>query len=213
LWSVANSVARITVGDSTDTVNGVPNQILNALPFASANDPRLPVLSGKVTNPVVATEDVSTPAFLSQLWKGQFDPLVLASGVDARMIEAEAAFNANGGTAGDITNMMTILNAIRAAPPALAAFQPAAMAALPTPPDKPTALQVLFREKAFWTFGRGQRLPDLRRLIRQYGLTEDKVFPKGVFFKGGNYGTDVNMPIPNSESVNPLFTGCIDRKA
>ena len=214
LWSVANSTARITVGDSFDIVNGQANLIGNALPFASANDPRLPVLSGNVTTPKVGAEDVSTPMFLSQLWKGQFDPLVLASGIDARLIEAEAAFNANGGTAGDINNMMTILNALRASQPSIGLYAVPAMAALPTPPDKPTALQVLFREKAFWTFGRGQRLQDLRRLIRQYGLTETQVFPTGVYFKGGVYGHDVNLQVPTSEhNGNPNFTACLDRNA
>lgn len=213
LWLVANSVARITVGDSFDIVNGVPNRIGNALPFASANDPRLPVLSGNVTSPKVSAEDVSTPMFLSQLWKGQFDPLVYASGVDARLIEAEAALNANGGSAGDIANMMTILNNLRAAQPSLAAFAVPAMAALPTPPDKPSAVALLFREKAFWTFGRGQRLPDLRRMIRQYHFTETQVFPTGVFFKGGVYGHDVNLQVPSSEQANPNFSACLDRNA
>jgi starch-binding outer membrane protein, SusD/RagB family len=213
LWSVANSVARITVGDSFDIVNGATNIIGNALPFASANDPRLPVLSGNVTTPKVSAEDVSTPMFLSQLWKGQFDPLVYASGVDARLIEAEAALNANGGTAGDIANMMTILNNLRAAQPSLAAFAVPAMAALPTPATKAAAVALLFREKAFWTFGRGQRLPDLRRLIRQYGLTETQVFPTGVFFKGGVYGHDVNLQVPSSEQANPNFSACLDRNA
>jgi len=59
----------------------------------------------------------------------------------------------------------------------------------------------------------GQRLPDLRRLVRQYGRTDDKVFPTGTYFKGGNYGTDENFPVPSSEQVNPLFHGCLDRKA
>jgi len=75
------------------------------------------------------------------------------------------------------------------------------------------ATSLLFREKAFWTFGRGQRLPDLRRLIRQYGRTQDVVFPAGLYFKGGSYGTDVNFPVPSSEAVNPLYHGCLDRSA
>ena len=87
------------------------------------------------------------------------------------------------------------------------------MATLATPATKDAATSLLFREKAFWTFGRGQRLPDLRRLIRQYGRTEEQVFPSGVFFKGGTYGTDVNFPVPSSEQVNPLFSSCLDRKA
>jgi hypothetical protein len=111
--------------------------------------------------------------------------------------------------------MTAILNALRTGTPrpALAAFTVVAMPALATPATKAAAVSLFFRESAFWTFGRGQRLPAMRRMIRLYGLTEDVVFPKGNFFKGGQYGTDVNFPVPNSESVNPLFTGCIDRKA
>src|SRR5213076_3016057 len=118
----------ITVGDSFDFVGGTKNLIINALPFASANDPRLPILSGLVTNPVVTAEDQATPMFLSQLWKGQFDPLILASGIDARLIEAEAALNANGGTAADISNMTTILNTLRTVRPlSIAAYAVPAM--------------------------------------------------------------------------------------
>ena len=58
-----------------------------------------------------------------------------------------------------------------------------------------------FREKAFWTFGRGQRLNDLRRLVRQYGRTQDKVFPSGQDYKGGTYGSDVNFPVPDAERI------------
>jgi starch-binding outer membrane protein, SusD/RagB family len=130
------------------------------------------------------------------------------------LIEAEAALNANGGTAADISNMMTILNALRVSQPSIGLYAVPAMGALPTPPNKASAIQVLFREKAFWTFGRGQRLPDLRRLIRQYGLPETSVFPTGVYFKGGAYGHDVNLQVPVSEhNGNPNFTACLDRNA
>jgi hypothetical protein len=50
-------------------------------------------------------------------------------------------------------------------------------------------------------------------LIRQYGRTEDKVFPSGEHYKGGTYGTDVNFPVPDDEKYNPQFKGCIDRNA
>ena len=113
----------------------------------------------------------------------------------------------------DINGMMTILNALRAASPTIAMTKIPVMAPLPTPANKTDATSLLFREKAFWTFGRGQRLPDLRRLVRQYGRTDAQVFPTGAYFKGGNYGTDENFPIPSQEQVNPLFTSCIDRKA
>jgi hypothetical protein len=62
-------------------------------------------------------------------------------------------------------------------------------------------------------FGRGQRLSDLRRLIRQYGRTQDQVFPTGAFHKGGNFGADVKLPVPDAELTNPNFKGCLDRKA
>jgi hypothetical protein len=84
---------------------------------------------------------------------------------------------------------------------------------LAVPGSKTAAEDLFFREKGFWTFGRGQRMSDLRRLIRQYGRTQDKVFPTGVYFKGGNYGTDVNFAIPDAELLNPNFKGCIDRNA
>ena len=208
IWSLVNSIARITVSDSQDTFNGQPNVIQNALPFVSAQDPRVPTISGQASTPKIPAEDGTTPVFLALNYKNQTDPAILASGVDARLFEAEAKL-----AAGDIPGMMTILNTLRAAKPSLGTIAIPALPALPTPATTADAVTLLFRERGFWTFGRGIRLPDLRRLIRQYGRTEDKVFPKGNFFKGGTYGSDVNVPIPSSEQANPLFTACLDRKA
>ena len=94
-------------------------------------------------------------------------------------------------------------------------FAVPAMAALAAPAAGAPAIDLYFREKAFWQFGRGPRLGDLRRLIRQYGRTQDNVFPTGAFHKNGGppYGTDVNLPVTDNEKTNPLFTGCIDRSA
>ena len=50
-------------------------------------------------------------------------------------------------------------------------------------------------------------------MIRQYGFTQDQVFPTGTFFKGGSYGTDVNFPITTDEYNNPNYKGCTDRRA
>lgn len=210
-WTLNNSVARVSVGDSFKVVGGQSIVIQNALPFASANDPRVPVLLGSAQTPKVAAEDgITTPLWLGGLWKGQYDPMVLASGIDARLYEAEAALQAN-----DINGMATILNKLRAdaALITIGAYKMVTMPALPVPTTKDAAINLLFREKAFWTFGRGQRLPDLRRLVRQYGRADNQVFPTGPYFKGGNYGTDENFPIPSQEQVNPLFTQCLDRKA
>ena len=44
---------------------------------------------------------------------------------------------------------------------------------------------------------------NLRRLVRQYGMDQSQVFPVGAWHKGGNYGSDVNMPVPQAEENNP----------
>ncbi len=207
LWTLNNFIARITVSDSFDIVNGAENVVANALPFASAGDPRVPVARGEDVDPPVVAEDGTTEQFV-QLLFGRDGPIPVVSGIDARMIEAEAKLNAP-----DIPGMMAILNSLRETPPAIGAYQPAAMGALPDPVGQEDATSVFFREKAFWTFGRGQRLGDLRRLIRQYGRTQDEVFPTGLYVKGGSYGTDVNFPVDDDELANPLFKGCTDRAA
>src|SRR4051812_18387561 len=168
VWFLNNSVSRITVADSFDLYNGQVNLIKNNLPFASANDPRVPVVTG--ASQKLQSEDGTTPLFLQQIWKNRDDPIVMAGGLDARLIEAEAKL-----VAGDYAGMMTILNALRAAPPRNGTYQPTALPALATPTTKDAATNLYFREKGFWTFGRGQRLGDLRRLIRQYGRTQDQV--------------------------------------
>ena len=208
IWNLVNSIARVTVGDSVDVINGTRTTIPNALPFVSANDPRVPTQSGATANPIIGAEDQSTPVFLNLLVKNQFDPIVIASGIDARLVEAEARLNAN-----DIPGMMTIStrSAPRSRRSAIVAIP--ALAPLPTPADQNSATSLFFREKAFWTFGRGQRLQDMRRLVRQYKRTDAQVFPTGPYFKGGSYGTDENFPVPSSEQVNPNFSACLDRNA
>jgi hypothetical protein len=174
MWSLNNSTARISVADSFDIISGQPNVIKNALPFASSRDPRVPVANGDSTSPRVLAEDgVTKPFYVGLLYRGQFDPLVLASGIDARLYEAEARLAAN-----DIAGMMTILNTLRTGTPrpTIGITSVPAMATLATPATKDAATSLLFREKAFWTFGRGQRLPDLRRLIQSavFGVSGSK---------------------------------------
>lgn len=209
IWSLNTSAKRWTVGDSLDG-SGL---IKNAIPFASAKDPRVPV-TGSSTGTSAAGRgfDNSTNFITVNLW-GRTDPTAIVSGIDARLIEAEARLKA-----GDIAGMVTILNALRAAPQNLgqvngAAVNSPVMAALATPATQDDAVNLYFREKAFWTYARGQRLGDLRRLIRQYGRTQDQVFPVGTFFKGGTYGTDVNFPIHIDEQNNPIYKSCTDRNA
>jgi hypothetical protein len=97
-WIMGPSVKRYTVGDSVN----VAGRILNVIPFAQLNDPRV-----SVTNTGTKAEDNITTFFQVNNW-GRDDPVPPLSGIDARLIEAEAKLQAN-----DIAGMMTILNALR----------------------------------------------------------------------------------------------------
>jgi hypothetical protein len=103
--------------------------------------------------------------------------------------------------------MTTILNDLRAAQ---------GLDPLDQPGTQAEGVDLLFAERAFWMFATGHRLGDMRRLIRQYsqfGKSEDTVFPSGSYIKGGNYGDDVNLPIPQEEGNNPNGGECLDRNA
>ena len=188
LWLQSVSLRRYVMGDVEGT---------NGLNFITANDPRLPVAIPSLPNSFDNTlQNVPAPT----LWNSRDSSVVIASGIEARLIEAEAALRA-----GDAVTYLAKLNAARATR--------AGLAPLDDPGTDPARVDLLFRERAFWLFSTGHRLGDLRRLIRQYGRNSESVFPTGVWFKGGTYGTDVNFPVPFSENNNPNFTGCLDRAA
>jgi starch-binding outer membrane protein, SusD/RagB family len=136
-------------------------------------------------------------------------PVVLAGGVEARLIELEAQLQANTQAARDA--VFAGLNNLRAT-----AISPA-MAPLPTAPTtQNAAVDLLFQERAYWMWLTGHRLGDLRRLIRQYGRSANSVFPTGDTPPGvaaNTYGDDVNFIIPRDEANNPNFTGCLNRDA
>ncbi len=202
LWGQGLSSRRYSVGDSIEgNQRNIP--VANALPFSSARDPRLPVTiptSGSING-----QDGQTYTRTTAMW-GQVTSVDVANGIDARLIEAEVALKA-----GNTTSWLSILNALRAAPPKLGEIQPAVLPPLADPGTPEARVSLLFREKAFWTFSRGQRLGDMRRLIKFYGRTEQNTFPQGVHYKGGNYGKDVNLPVSTAERNNPNFKGCTDR--
>ncbi len=209
LWSQPFSQRRYSVGDSLEgNARNLP--IANAIPFGSANDPRVPVAytiqNGKDT---VKAQDGFTFSRTTTLW-AQSTTVPILSGVDARMVEAEA-FLAAGNTA----SWLSTLNTIRATPPKLGTvtLTGSQLPALTDPGTAAARVNLTFREKAFWTFSRGQRLGDLRRLIRQYGRTPANTFPTGTHYRGPVYGADVNLPVPADELNNPNFKGCIDRNA
>ena len=192
-------------GNSTRQNNGIWNYTFNVfafgvsdaeggngLPFASADDPRV-----KVFDTGDVGFDGETP-FLEQLkYNDKTSDVALASGTEARLIQAEAALQA-----GDASGMLSILNTLRAG---------IGMPTLTDPGSQAGRVTLLFTERAYWLYLTSHRLGDLRRLVRQYGRGVETVFPTGEYFKGGTYGTDVNFPVPQAEKNNPNFSACIDR--
>jgi len=199
IWSLNNSNRRYSVSAAEGG---------NGLNFATAKDPRLPVCQGgdslcKVNGVTQASrDDLGKPFTVQLIWPTAASPVTIVSGIEARMIEAEAQQ-----AAGDPAGAIATLNAARAT---ITGLTP-----LSDPGTASGEIDQIFRERAFWLFSTGHRLGDLRRLIRQYGRSADTVFPVGPWHKGGNYGTDVNIPIPQAEQNNPNVPAntCLDRNA
>lgn len=199
-----------------------------AVGFASANDPRVPVVGTTLapgTSPTAAqggpTAFDGTRA-VRQLVFGQFTRNHVVSALDARLMSAEVDLRA-----GSYAAMTAKLNALRATTYPISpvvTYNANALPALAVPTTANAAARLFFREKAFWTFGRGQRMSDLRRMLRQYGApygfaNDDAVFPSGISnLNAAAFEHAVNFAIPDAERTNPNVvagadqTMCVDRK-
>ena len=195
-WTFNNSARRYSVSTGEGG---------NGLDFATAGDPRVPTCQGgdATCRAIGVTQtrrddNTSGPLYIQRLWPARDSSVALVSGVEARLIEAEAQL------AADPTGASTLitLNALRA-PTGTGSGGVAGLAPLADAGSPAARENQLFRERAFWLFGRGHRVGDLRRLIRDYGRAPATVFPTGAWHKGGSYGTDVNLPIPEAERNNP----------
>lgn len=135
--------------------------------------------------------------------------VVLADGIEARLIEAEAILQ--GGTQANRDAVLVILNNLRAT--GITGKPITALTSAGT--TQAAAVTQLFQERAYWMYMTGHRIGDMRRLIRQYGRDAETVFPTGEQAPpmSGPYGSDVNAPVPATERNNPNFKGCLDRKA
>jgi hypothetical protein len=198
---VANRIAeRYSVSDREGT---------NGLPFRG--DVRVQAIRTGGTN---VGFDNATPQWDQLKYFSRKHSIPLASGLEARLIEAEALLRA-----GDSAGALAIHNALRAAPPAYITIgdPPLTLAPLAALTDAGVQasggyVTVHFAERASWLYATAHRLSDLRRLVRQYGRATESVFPTGAYFKGGfTYGTDVNFPVPVDEENNPNFVQCLDR--
>jgi hypothetical protein len=180
---------------------GVPdNEGTNGLNFRSAGDPRVQSLRTPATN---VGFDGETPMFFQQKYVNENSDALLASGLEARLIQAEALLSTNPG------GWLTALNALRAAPPAYTGLT-APLPALADPGSQTAREDLHFRERAFWLYLTSHRLGDLRRLIRDYGRPAESVFPTGGYHKGGVYGSNTSLPLTIGEDTNPNFQGCLN---
>jgi starch-binding outer membrane protein, SusD/RagB family len=201
------------------------NQVgVNGLPYRSSGDPRVPWSThwGRA-----AGFDGSTPLFLTRRYahttataENNAANVVLADGIEARLIEAEAALH--GEHAGD---WLAILNALRAdyfslmtaryGGPNYGVNLAAGVAAgrltdqlppLVDPGTHDARVDLLFKERAYWLYLTGHRLGDMRRLARApYNRPVASIFPVGAYHKGGEFGNDVAFTIPFDEQNNTNF--------
>lgn len=176
------------------------------LPYRGLRDPRIPYRNAGTcfSSSVRCWGNNNFPDFEADM--------PLASGVEARLIEAEAAYQR-----GDFVTMLAKLNALRATasthltrlyPRAQQVFPAGGVPTLAPLTDPGTAAgrrDMIFTERALWLYNTGHRLGDLRRLVRNYGLSANSVFPSGTNFRGGTFGTDVNYSVPFVEENNPQF--------
>jgi len=190
------------------------------IPWRSVADPRTPFFRSPGTN---LGFDKKTPQYDQLRYIDQKATTTFATGLEARLINAEAALQA-----GDTVGFMAQLNGLRAAPPsyilAATAVNPTQANPIPplpavaTPATPAAAVDLLFAERARWLWLTDHRLNDMRRLVRAintrggYGRAVNSVYPNGAYFKNGlTYGGDVNLPIPFTETNNPNFQQCLDR--
>jgi starch-binding outer membrane protein, SusD/RagB family len=181
------------------------NEGTNGLPFVSANDPRTP----RYPHTQIGFDN-STPVVRSARYTTFGHNVPIADGIQARLVEAEAALQSGGDWLGILNTLRASLVTLMDAryPTWQTAANPApatTLAPLTDPGTQAARVDLLFRERAFWLYLTGTRMGDLRRLVRQYNRAPESVFPTGTWHKGGTYGTDVNFPIPFNEINNPNF--------
>lgn len=198
-WQLSVSVRRYGVADQEGG---------NGLNFISANDPRV-----RIRNSTAVAQDGTSQHRAFANYIDRASPANIATGIEAQLIVAEQQLAGGSPASGA---WLATLNALRAnaALVQLASSDPSATAMPPlVDPGTPAGrVSLLFRERAFWLFGQGRRLGDLRRMIRQYGalgFTEQTIFPVGDFnpaaASGRVYGNAVALPIPVEEANNPSY--------
>ena len=141
-----------------------------------------------------ASQDNTPVWYAQQKYRDRADDIVLASGIEAELIRAEAELSASD------ANWIGRLNALRATVGLDPLVEPAA---------RDDRIRLLFRERAAWLWLTGHRLGDLRRLVRNYHFAVESVYPVGVADgRTGPYGADLSFPLSTDEQNNPNYGQC-----
>jgi len=170
------------------------------LPFVSAHDPRTPVTAVGVS--ILHPTD---SAYFSARFSDINVPVPLATGIEARLIEAEVELHQHPES--DV--WFTMLNALRKT-----VISPAMDTIAAIPATAAAQVDLLYSERAFWLYLTGHRLGDLRRLIKNYGRGPETVFPTGTYPLGGTYqgATSIPFMFATESAQNPKLTsGCTVR--
>jgi hypothetical protein len=198
------------------------------LDYVSAHDPRL-----------VTHDSLCTVPWYDYSWHVQWTDrygypptqMPIASGVEARLIEAEAKLSANDASWIDDINALRTTCTVAASCTTNAPAGTGGVAGLPpltAPSNADSAVAMVMRERAFWLFGQGSRLGDMRRLVKYHNRPSETVYPTGaissvVYHQQDGYppittyGTDISIPLPTKAAIsngdvaitNPYYKGCL----
>ena len=192
----------------------VTNEGKNGLPFlgqTAAQDGRIPWSTS--TRAGFSSQFTNQP---NQSKYGQYTDGVITTGAEARLVELEAQLQAGTQAARDA--VYAGLNSLRTggAPIGGTTTSNVTVAAMTSgsPTTQDAAIDLLYKERAYWLWLTGHRLGDLRRLVRIYKRSTETVFPTGALPQplDGTYGTGTTVTVPFSERNNPNFQGCFDEK-
>ena len=199
------------------TVSGSEGGV--GLPFRSANDPRVPVANANRTG-----LDNRSAMWYQYKYPERKASIPMASGIEARLIEAEAALRRNDRATflakhNELRADRTLYRCPQVATPGYVCPDNPQLAplALDGSESQDELAALHFYERGFWLFATGTRLADMRRMVRAeaqggWGFAVEDVFPQGAYPKGGPpYENTVSLPIPADEKNNPFFAdyqGC-----
>ncbi len=184
----ARQTNQVQLQTASDIYSVPDHDGTNGLDFATAADPRVPVSA-----PRLSRNDGVTTMVVALKYPSIDSPVPMVTGIEARLIEAEAALQA--GTSG---LWLQKLNDARATV--------AGLAPLTDPGTATGRVDLMFRERAFWMYLTAHRLGDLRRLVTQYGRAKESVYPTGDYHKQGlTHGTQATLIVPQPEENNPNY--------